>query len=811
MCLASVGRGRGAPGPSARPRAWTLALLGVLALAAPLSGQRPDPRSRELRRELAREPARRHAVWVLFDPGAARSSQGPALSAEVLRQRRRSGLPLDEADYPVPARLVRRVERAGGHVRVVSRWLRGVSAEVDSATAARLARLPEVRRIEPVGVFRRAAVDEPTGAAAMAAAVAADTFWGANFDALQALNIPLANATFTVTGKNVRIAIFDTGFNPAHESLAPLRVVAKRDFIQGDTIVRDQAGDRAGQQSHGTLTWSILGGKAVGRLVGPAYDAEFVLAKTEDDTPGFDSHADEDRWVAAAEWAVDSVGVQIISSSLGYRYNFPEGDYPYATMNGDSTPTTKAADIAARKGVLVVNSTGNRGPAPGSLSAPADADSIIAVGAVTALDSVASFSGRGPTADADHRVKPDLVARGVNVTGADGNTTSAYRIESGTSVATPFIAGAAALVKQAWPELGPIAIRNALMLAGSRRVPDNAYGAGVPDVASAILFPDGLAPSQIEGADPLGTVSSIAPTFSWAAKSVYAVRPITYTVQIARDTTFRALVATDTISDAANLPLRRPLRPQSGLFWRVVARKGAITRTSVAAGPFAVPRWVRLDTLNGPDTTYAQSPLVALRWTPLATGSLPPLTYDVQILSPTGAPLRTVSGIKHTHVQLGEPLAFNTPYRWRVIARTADSTAADTVASLKPFVVRGGDEPATTVLYPTFPNPFPRDDVGGTQAHIWFDVGERATVELTIYDLHGRVVRRLAPANGSCGPVTLDAGVYGRTGDVSDCVITTWDATDDGGRKVPRGVYILRLRVGGTVQTRHIVYAGEGS
>lgn len=808
MRLASVGRGRGAPGPSARPRAWTLALLGALALAAPLSGQRTDPRSPELRRDLAREPAQRRAVWVLFDPGAARSSQRPALSADVLRHRRLSGLPLTEADYPVSPRLVRRVERAGGRIRVVSRWLRGVSAEVDSAAAARLARLADVRRIEPVGVFRQAAVEEPAGAEAMAAAVAADSFWGANFDALQSLKIPLANSTFGVTGKGVRIAIFDTGFNSAHESLAPLRVVAKRDFIQGDTIVRDQTGDRPGQQSHGTLTWSILGGKAVGRLVGPAYDAEFVLAKTEDNTPGFDSHADEDRWVAAAEWAVDSVGVQIISSSLGYRYNFPDGDYAYATMNGDSTPTTKATDIAARKGVLVVNSTGNQGPTAGSLSAPADADSIIAVGAVTALDSVASFSGRGPTFD--NRVKPDLVARGVSVTGADANTIGGYLTASGTSVAAPFIAGAAALVKQMW-DLGPIAIRDALRLAGSRRVPDNAYGYGIPDVASAILFPGGLAPSQIDEADALGTVRSIAPTFSWTAPLVLRRSPIVYTVQIARDTTFRTPIATDTISDALKLPIRRPLRPESGLFWRVVARYGAITRTTSAAGPFTVPRWVRLDTLNGPDTTYAQSPRVSLRWTPLATGSLPALTYDVQILSPSGAPLRTLSGIKDTHVQLEQPLAFNTPYRWRVIARTADSTAADTVVSQKPFVVRGGDEPATTVLYPTFPNPFPRGDVGGTQAHIWFDVGERATVELTIYDLHGRVVRRLAPAHGSCGPVTLDAGVYGRTGDVSDCVLTTWDATDDGGRKVPRGVYILRLRVGGTVQTRHIVYAGEGS
>lgn len=812
MGFARVGRDRGAPGARGRPHARSLALLAALALAAPLAGQRPDPRAPALRRRLAQEPARRFAVWVLFDPRAARPSGPPALSADVLRERRRSGLPLTDADFPVPAGLVRRVERAGGRIRVVSRWLRGVSAEVDSAAAARLARLPEIRRIEPVGVFRRAAVDPPVGAAQMAATAAADSFWGANFDALQEMRIPLANSTFGATGKDVRIAIFDTGFNPAHEALAPLKVIAKRDFIQGDTIVRDQPGDRAGQQAHGTLTWSILGGKAVGRLVGPAYEAEFVLAKTEEDTPGSDSHADEDRWVAAAEWVVDSLGVQIISSSLGYRYDFPDGDYPFSMMNGATTPTTRAANVAARKGVLVVNSTGNRGPAPGSLSAPADADTIVAVGAVTATDSIASFSGRGPTAD--NRVKPDVVARGVNVTGADGSTVAGYRVASGTSVAAPLIAGAAALLKQVWrgqAQLSPMSIRDALRLAGSRRIPNNDYGFGIPDVASAILFPGGLAPAQIAETDALGTVRSIAPTFAWTAPLVLRRSPIVYTVQIAADSTFRTLIATDTISDALQLPIRRPLRPRTGLYWRVVARFGGVSRTTVAAGPFAVPHWVRLDTLNGPDTTYAQSPRVVLRWTPLSTGSLRPLTYDVQILSPSGTPLRTVSRVADTHVQLDPPLAFNTPYRWRVIAWTADSTAADTVTSAQPFVVRGSDQAVTTMLYPTFPNPFPRSDVGGTAAHIWFDVGERAPVELTIYDLHGRVVRRLAPAHGSCGTVTLDPGVYGRTGDVSDCVLTTWDGTDDSGRRVPRGVYVLRLRIGGSAQTRHIVYAGDGS
>jgi serine protease AprX len=775
------------------------------------------------------------AYWVFLKP-AARSTLAPSLGPDALARRQLQGIAIDAADRPLRRRTVRRIAATGARVRTESRWLRAISVDADARALARLRRLPEVtevRRINAMSVSdaRRAltvpgiATREPAGARAystdnrqrttgnsmFALQLVPDSAYGPNIGAFRELSIPTAH-TLGFTGRGVRIAIIDTGFRSDHEALMLARVVGRRDFIQGDTVVSDQPGDTPGQDAHGTRVFSLLAGNRPGSLLGSAFEADFLLAKV-DFEPG-DTRADEDRWVAALEWA-DSMGASVINSSLSFRYAFTDKPpYTLDQLNGRTTVTSRAAAAAARRGLLLVNSIGNRGPAAGTLTAPADADSIIAAGAIDSLGRPADFGGasssRGPTGDG--RFKPELVARGVRLTTASGFLTSSYEIVQGTSFSAPLLSGSAALVLHAWPSLNPVAVRLALILSATRaNNPDNNVGYGTPNVASAILFPRGLFTGDITGTSQ-GVLTTLAPTFGWVAPQVHPdIRPVQYRLEIARDSSFGTLLYADSVSDAFSLTVRRALLEQPRLFWRVIATAPAgLRRVTNVAGPFAAPQWVQLVSFAGTVPSFTNSARPTIVFDPLpAPPPAGPLVYDLQVLSAqTGLPVQTIRNVSGNSVTLTESLTPNTPYLYRVIAR-APTGQADTVQSIAPFVYNSTTAPPSTTLYQNFPNPFPRDGSdGGTQ--IWFDLHEAATVELSVYDLRGRLVRRLIPGAG-CGAVSLDAGLYGRgTSALADaCVATHWDGTDENGERVARGVYILRMRAGTTDQTRRILYLGE--
>lgn len=734
---------------------------------------------------------------------AAPSAGAPALSARALSLRTRAGVPLLDNDYPLDPDAVATLRAAGLRVRERSRWLRAVSGWAAPADLDRIRALPGVARVAPVG---RLAPPEPVGRAEPEAdarvLMPPDSFYGRSAAQVAQIGVPLAH-DLGFTGSGVRIAILDTGFRLDHVATQDVTVVATHDFIQGDDVVSNQPGDDPSQDDHGTETWSVLGAHAPGELVGPAYGAEFVLAKVED-VPT-ETSADEDRWVAGLEWA-DSLGAQVVSSSLGYR-SFDGGfTYPIGALDGDSTVTTRAADEAARRGILVVNAVGNGGPGLRTLNAPADADSIISVGAVDANGVVADFSARGPTGDG--RTKPELVARGVQTSAASPFVTTGYVRVDGTSFSTPLVAGGAALFIEAWPGLGGIAAREALILSGSLRQPNDSLGHGLPDVASAILFPQGIAPIASGGTAPGGTLGSLAPTFSWNVSLLHpAARPVRYVVQVAADTGFTRILARDTVVDAQVLDLAHPLPASSGLWWRVVAETApGVTRASPAVGPITMPNWVSLLTLNDPNGVFITDATPRLQWRPLpAPPPVGPLTYDVEIIAASGG--RVVAAfpaLADTVVTVTEPLPFNEPFRWRVIARSANG-AVDTTTNAANFVVVSSSAPPVTLLYQNFPNPFPR--AGEPSTSIWFDLARRSVVRLRVFDLHGRLVRRLIP-NGrlGCSPLTLDAGSYGR-GDSGDaCLTTTWDGRDDDGDRLPAGVYIIRLEADGVERTVRTLY-----
>jgi len=144
--------------------------------------------------------------------------------------------------------------------------------------------------------------------------------------------------------------------------------------------------------------------------------------------------------------------------------------------------------------------------------------------------------------------------------------------------------------------------------------------------------------------------------------------------------------------------------------------------------------------------------------------------------------------------------------RWKVVA-VSSGGMADTVTSAGPFVVTSGANPPATILYQNFPNPFPSPELGSHVTRIWFDLAEGSSVELAVFDIRGRLVRSLIPGPG-CPPTEFQPGVYGReAGDTGDpCQAFFWDGRDDQDRLVPAGVYLLRLRAGGVVDVRRMVF-----
>jgi serine protease AprX len=246
--------------------------------------------------------------------------------------------------------------------------------------------------------------------------------------------------------------------------------------------------------SHGTLVLSNLAGYIPNEYVGTAPGACYFLLQTEHAPT--ETVMEEYNWVLGAEFA-DSVGADLINSSLGYNmFDQSEDNYVYAMMNGKTAVSSKAANMAARKGILVVNSAGNSGNNSWKyIGAPADADSIIAVGAVQDNRTRASFSSFGPSIDM--RVKPDLSAMGRStvVIGVNGSLSTA----NGTSFASPLLCGALASLWSAFPEKSAQEIRTAAISSADRASsPNFELGYGIPNMTIAYLSLSGLKGKDLE-------------------------------------------------------------------------------------------------------------------------------------------------------------------------------------------------------------------------------------------------------------------------------------------------------------------------
>jgi len=434
--------------------------------------------------------------------------------------KRRAKVEMDKvvfADLPVVEEYVRAVIDLGAQHRRSSKWLNAASFEISLDKLDRVMELSFVASIKPmVGYKREFEAEQKILPPVYDETLTPDALnYGPSLDQLDQINVPEVHAK-GYTGRGVTLAVFDTGFRKSHEAFAMHynkgRVLGEWDFIFEDGNTANEPIDDDNQWNHGTGTWGVAGGYRDGSIYGPAYQANFLLAKTEDTRAEY--QGEEDNWVAALEWA-DSAGADVVTSSLSYS-----DWYIYPDFDGQTAVTTLAANLADGMGIVVCNSMGNSGPSTGSLGAPADAFDILSIGAVSSYGTIASFSSRGPTYDG--RTKPEVCAQGVNTYWVSSATDNSYGTASGTSLSCPLVAGAACLLIEARPEFTPELIRTALMETASRAAtPDNSYGWGIIDVNAALDWGAnfegnitiGDAPLAVDFTD-LSTLST--PTWDWA-------------------------------------------------------------------------------------------------------------------------------------------------------------------------------------------------------------------------------------------------------------------------------------------------------
>src|SRR6266581_2461412 len=532
---------------------------------------RPDGTRLAYRRTRRHSPHVRRFVWLIFLPAGLAAQQpvvSPALPRALTRvQDTTFSVWLFARPWASLDDVSDRVAAAGARVRVRSRWLHAISADVPASALRQFLKDRDLRRIQPLGRFKlRSRPGHPTSdlAPLVTFAPAAgpgdtcgvspgdDPVLGPSAMPYRQLHLrPLTDQGIDATG--VRILILDAGFDTANPAFNGITITSQHDFVFNDDTVRDQPGkDVSGAQFHGTATWSLFAGDVPGRLHGIARGATFLLAKTEDIRT--ETRVEEDNYVAALEWA-DSIGVDIVSTSLAYLV-FDNGfSYTPSQLNGDVAVTTVAADMAAQRGILVVTAAGNEGPGSRSIWTPADGDSVLAIGAEDSLGTIADFSSRGPTADG--RIKPDFTAPGVAVCVVTGGG-HVQRLD-GTSFATPLLAASVALVKQMHPSLLPMDLRAAFRSTATKRAaPDSSYGWGRPDVAAAAVFPGGVtATAPLPAAGPLTTIT---PTFSWTVGTVPAsATPVTYRLRIGRDSTLSAPIV-DRLTTAQTFAPAQALR-----------------------------------------------------------------------------------------------------------------------------------------------------------------------------------------------------------------------------------------------------------
>ncbi|MBW6491594.1 MAG: S8 family serine peptidase [Lentimicrobium sp.] len=420
------------------------------------------------------------------------------LSAKSIERRLLQQIPVTDSDLPVSPIYLQELQSVGAEIIYISRWLNMVIVKSQLRSfRTDFSEKPFIKSIKSADYlftknhsgkikpfFDKEQLERLPGRSSRLKHIEKTNGsyqYGPSANQIQMIGVDhLHDMGFT--GSGVIIGVIDAGFNSVniHAAFDSLRmngqILGTRDFVQpgNDVYATSMSG-------HGTMVLSTMGANLPGQLIGTAPKANYWLLRSEDANAEY--LLEEYYWVNAAEFA-DSVGVDIINSSLGYSlFDNPDENHTYEDMDGNTTVVTIGADMAASKGILVVNSAGNSGSNSWQfITAPADGDSVFTIGAVDASGEYAYFSSKGPTYDG--RIKPDVSSQGVGTIVAALPT--GVGSGNGTSFSSPIIAGAAACLWQANPTFSNMELINSIRTSASRSAnPDNLTGWGIPDFLEA--------------------------------------------------------------------------------------------------------------------------------------------------------------------------------------------------------------------------------------------------------------------------------------------------------------------------------------
>jgi len=418
------------------------------------------------------------------------------LSQKAIDRRTIQGISIVENDLPVNPSYVTAVINTGATLLNISKWFNSVTVYTDDPLVlVAINALPIVLSISKNSLSNIVAEEKSakpffeneTISKIPEENLIKGTTSGQSYDYGQAYNqinmvngIPLHD--LGLDGAGMIIAVLDAGFLNVDEIEAFDSLWLNNQIIGYKDFVSPFAPDIFDSHYHGTMVLSTMGANLPTEMVGTAPKADYWLLRSEDGTTEY--LIEELNWASAAEYA-DSLGADIINSSLGYTtYDDPTQDHTYEDMDGNTTPITIAADLAASKGILVVNSAGNSGNNSWHyIGAPADGDSVFTIGAVNSSGNYASFSSTGPTYDG--RIKPNVVAQGQGstvISAYTGNVTSG----NGTSFSSPITAGMVACLWQAYPDKKNTEIMEAIQQSATQAInPDSLLGYGIPDYFAA--------------------------------------------------------------------------------------------------------------------------------------------------------------------------------------------------------------------------------------------------------------------------------------------------------------------------------------
>lgn len=409
------------------------------------------------------------------------------LSQKAIDRREKYNIEIDMLDVPVEQAYVDQVTALGITPLTVSKWFNGIFAWLTEEQADQAAGLSFVTEVESFvrDAGRMSSGSTPADKFSAVADPESSKPGHFNFDygytetQVKQINLDYLHE-LGFTGDGITVAVLDNGF-PGVDTEDGFSYIRDNGQIKGGYNFVNDNENIYGNGSHGTVVLSTIGGYIENEFVGTAIDADFYLFITEDNTHELPD--EEVHWIAAAERA-DSIGVDVINTSLGY-YEFDDSryNYDYQAMDGETTYISRGAQFAAEKGIMVVVSAGNEGNNSWHyITAPADAKDVFTIGAVDSNGSPAGFSSYGPTADG--RIKPDVDALGswASVIRPDGS----IDYSSGTSFSSPITAGAMACLIQSSPNVHPQQLRQYVRETGDHYSnPTDQMGYGIPDFGAA--------------------------------------------------------------------------------------------------------------------------------------------------------------------------------------------------------------------------------------------------------------------------------------------------------------------------------------